>query len=70
MITREPYPLLGKSEPGFCPRCGLAVGFDLPPDTPTCNPIRSPECWSFVGTLLKAHSVERRVIRAAERNEG
>ncbi len=35
----------------LCPLCGRpVVDFDAPPsDTPTCNPIRSPECWKVIG---------------------
>jgi hypothetical protein len=34
-----------------CPRCGkVIVDFDTPrTDAPTCNPIRSPECWKVIG---------------------
>ena len=36
-----------------CPKCGLPLAFDggTPPDVPTCNPLRSPDCWKVVARL-------------------
>lgn len=43
------------STPGVCPKCGLAVAFSEADDgtAPTCNPLRSPDCWHITARLTK-----------------
>lgn len=44
-----------RSTPLVCPKCGLAVAFSAADDgiAPTCNPLRSPDCWNIVARLTK-----------------
>ena len=39
----------------ICPLCGLALAFSESDDgeTPTCNPLRSPDCWHVTARLTK-----------------
>jgi hypothetical protein len=55
-----------------CPGCGLVVAFSWaegeapPPDTPTCNPINSPECWRIIGRSTRPDEHGRkRLLRLA-----
>jgi len=38
-----------------CPKCGLVVAFSEADDgtRPTCNPLRSPDCWRVEARLTK-----------------
>ena len=65
----------------ICPQCGLPCpgshdeATAIPPDQPTCNPLRSPKCWRVVGKATKRHPVTGnrnllRLINSVDHKQG